>query len=412
MITFNSFSGTGVGSPFIQQLPAFDYQMAFPFSWKVLDNDISGDEGLFKEWIASNEPKVGSDKKSEISIEFLKHFPANNLSELYSIIQKRHPSFSFRSSTNIQISGWTSALRQNGHTYENWEYYFIAPQKVVRIHTLRKKEGHGLSHVEIILRSIRKISKGIELTHAKFQNTSGPTDSIHIGDKVCYYFSFDYPKKLQTEEMISGFKLKYEKENSDFPINKKILKTRSYNQTTGIHSVCFEILAGMNVKDHLPNEMTYVMGGSHIPQRCLYKDQRMNCNNASQSLKVPTLSTFPVDRKGPEVSSFSFNREKNSLKMAIEDLSDIKMIQIFGIGINDTNQKRIGVIFADEIVNNEINFKFKKEFAPATFISSIYFTDKSENTSVLMRNNDSDLFYSFKQLNTQAIKTNFSIVGW
>ena len=275
-----SYSGTGVGSPFIEQLPAFDYQMAFPSTWKVSNNDITGSEGLFKEWIANNEPIVGPSNKSEIKIEFLSNFPVSSLSELYTEIQARHSSFTFTSAANRQISGWTSALVQNGNDFENWEYYYIAPKKVVRIHTLRRKDGYGLSHTEIIIRSIRKISEGINFTQVKFENTSGPANSINVGDKVCYRFMFDYPKELQSETMISAFKLKYEEENAELPIEKKVIKMRSYNLNTGIHSVCFKILAGMGQKDHFIQKMEYDIDGSFSSQMCGYQSSQISCGSS------------------------------------------------------------------------------------------------------------------------------------
>ena len=119
-----------------------------------------------------------------------------------------------------------------------------------------------------------------------------------------------------------------------------------------------------------------------------------------------------VDKLGPSVSSFKFDSSKQVLKISVSDSSDIHLIQIFGVGQDDSEQSRIGVIFPDQIVNGEVNFKFKREFAPATFINTVYFTDKSGNTSTLIRKSESDLVYSFKQINNQPIKTNFPIVGW
>ena len=407
-----SYSGTGVGSPFIEQLPAFDYQMAFPSTWKVSNNDIKGGEGLFKEWIASNEPIVGASNKSEIKIEFLRKFPVNSLSELYSEIQARHPSFTFTNATNRQILGWTSALVQNGNAFENWEYYYIAPKKVVRIHTLRRKDGYGLSHTEIIIRSIRKISEGINFTQVKFENTSGPSNSINVGDKVCYRFMFDYPKELQSETMISAFKLKYEEDNNELPIEKQVIKSRFYNLNTGIHSVCFKILSGMERSDHFIREMEYDIEGSFSSRECRYQTSQISCGSFSYKLNIPHLSVQIVDKLGPSISQFKFDSSKRVLNISVSDSSDIQLIQIFGIRQGDSEQSRIGVVFADQIMNGEVNFKFKREFAPATFINTVYFTDKSGNTSALIRKSESDLVYSFKQINNQPIKTNFPIVGW
>lgn len=407
-----SYSGTGVGSPFIEQLPAFDYQMAFPSTWKVSNNDITGHEGLFKEWIANNEPIVGLSNKSEIRIEFLSNFPVNTLSELYTEIQSRHVSFTFSSASNRQISGWTSALIQNGNDFENWEYYFIAPKKVVRIHTLRKKDGFGLSHTEIIIRSIRKISEGIKFTQVQFENTLGSVNSINVGDKVCYRFIFDYPKELQSETMISAFKLRYETVNTELPIEKKVIKTRSYNLNTGIHSVCFNILTGMGKRDHFIKEMEYDIDGNFSSQMCSYQPSQISCGSSSFSLNVPELSVQRVDKLGPSIGGFKFDQINNVLKIQVSDPSDIQLIQLFGVRQEDSEQSRIGVIFPDQITNGEVNFRFKREFGPATFINTIYFTDKSGNTSALIRKSESDLVYSFKQINNQPIKTNFPIIGW
>lgn len=409
---FSAYSGTGVGSPLIQQLPAFDYQMAFPSTWKVSNRDIIGNEGLFKEWKASNSPEVGESKKSEISIEFLSNFPAKNLSDLYREIQKRHPTFTFLNSSSKQISGWTSKLINTGGNFENWEYYFIAPKKIVRIHSLRKKDGYGVSHIEIILRSIRKISKGIEISNVAFKNITGSDNSISVGDKVCYEFSFDYPKELQSQEMISSFKVRYEKESIAMPIEKKILKERNFNINTGLHSICFNILTGMNKKEHFIESMEYEINGSSSSSSCSFGNGKLSCGLYSINLNVTQLQINSLDKKGPILLDLKFDVSSNTINMKLNDSSEINLIQIFAISQDDSEQKKIGVIFPDQIINGSVSYKFKRPFSPGTYINSVYLTDSSGNTSVLIKDDSTELFYFFKQIGESIKKTSFPIVGW
>ncbi|MDA8791610.1 hypothetical protein N9N67_00110 [Bacteriovoracaceae bacterium] len=411
MLLIDSYAGSGAGSPFVQKLASFDYQMAFPGFWKVSNQDAKGEEGLFKKWLATNEPIVGRADKSGLKIEFLEKFPVNSFSDLYKVIKKRHPKYEFSSSSNVQISGWTSELIKVGEIYKNWEYYYIAPQKVVRISTSRKKVGFGVSHVEILLNSIRKISLGVQIQEAKFINLTSPKSPPNSGDKVCYELIFDYPKELQTESIISSFSLHYEKENYNLPINKKILKQRSYEVKTGKHQICFKIIPSMDKKDHFINSLDIELDGDLSYETCTYENRKLICEGNSIELIIPESIVSKVDKKGPVVNKFTFDSSKKILAILAIDPSDIHQIQIFAVIDDGFEQERVAVIFSDEINNGEVKYSLKRNVPPATIVSSVYFTDKSGNTSVLIRNTDSDLYYSFKQVGSKPIKTKIPIIG-
>lgn len=412
-MVFNVSAGTGVGSPFIQQLPAFDYQMAFPAIWKVTNNDVTGQEGLFKRWSASNEPLVGQAKESYLTIEFLSNFPANSRQELFTLIKQRHPFFNFAISPNAQIDGWTSDLIQTNDIFENWEYYYIGPRQVVRIYTKRRKADFGLAHIGIILNSIRKISEGVVLKSVKFHNQTTGNSSVNIGDKVCYQFQFDYPKSLQSEDMISSFSLKYEKVSESLPINKGILKERSYNESTGEHLICYKIVAGMNGSLHKMREMNYELDGSFTSGvECVTQGDNISCGQRSFKVKVPNLNVANADAKGPELSQFSFNQNKNTLFLEVSDQNQIKLIQVFVKEPGDSEKKRAAIIYPDQIIGGKVNYKFRKSLSQTSYIHSVFMTDSAENTSVLLQAKDNDLKYSFKQLGQKIKPTKYNVVGW
>ena len=413
LLTFNSFSGTGMGSPsFVQELEAFDYQMAFPAIWKVSNQEASGSEGLFRQWEASNAPIVGVPDETVIKVDFLDRFPATNLSDLYAVIKQRHPNYMFTTSANVSISGWTSDLIENDDQFKNWEYYFIRSNQVVRIQTIRKRKGYGVSHAEIILRSIRKISDGIKVKSIEFTNESGALNAISAGDKVCYKLKFDYPLELQEESMITSFRLNYEKSNSDDPIERKVNKERKFDPATGTHSICYEVSNGMQGSEHLLDEMGYEIDGTGVPKFCEYTSGKLKCGNHQLALAAHPIVSPGGDRDGPAVENISFDSTQKTLKIKISDQSDISLVQIYAVTSGNSGQARIGLIFPDEIVNGEMSFKIKANLAPSSFINTIYFTDTAGNTSALIREREGALNYSFKQLRQAPVQTNFSIIGF
>ena len=158
--------------------------------------------------------------------------------------------------------------------------------------------------------------------------------------------------------------------------------------------------------------MIYQVDGSINSQTCALQSKRLYCGNYSVPLHLTVNTGQSVDSEGPRISLFQLDTKKNILSMNISDKSEIELIQIFGMTQEGSEQQRIGVVFPDQMNNGEVHFRFPIEQDPATFIHSVYMTDKSGNTSALIRNTAADLFYSFKQINKKPVKTNFSIVGW
>ena len=100
------------------------------------------------------------------------------------------------------------------------------------------------------------------------------------------------------------------------------------------------------------------------------------------------------------------------MKLNLKDQSQIQLVQIFARFPGERSQSLVGIIFADQINKGVIDFKFSKAFPAGTYINSLYFTDKSQNTSALVRGSQGDLVYSFKQLGSKIVKTNYNVIGW
>lgn len=403
-------AGGGVGTPLVEQQSQFDYQMAFPIDWSIQKNNLSGNWDQKETWIASNKSIVGEALKTSIEVRFYEKFPASDISELYYAVSKNHPNFKFTNNPNQYIQGWTSALIQTDDYYENYEFYFVSPGKIVEVYTKRRGAGYGLSHTEIILQTIRKISDGPMVKSIKILN------SIDIdlmpGSKLCYEIVIDYPKEFQTKEMISSFKINYDERNLKSAVtNSGIIKERTYKKNTGKHNICYDLHHGMIGSDYKLKTFSFSYNGEDSEKECEAIGNKVTCNESEFTLHYPNFINRDPVILGPELIDMVYDENENVIKFVLDDYKKVDRIMI--IGQNNINNENLSIAqaFKDEITSNEIKLKFSKNIPPTTYIHGIYFIGKYNNASALVRNG-SDLKYSYKQINKKIKKTQFRVIGW